>query len=214
MRLLLRGDPQLTQEVLKTLKHLMSSKELRRSTPRPLLSGMGGRISSFFNDMSSVVTDISRYFKPSARGLAHSGNGLGDSSTLVGDFVPHAEELVRVIEEFRAIVAENEAKLKLTEEAPDAQPGSFGDSDLVQKLMRRQGALVSLTGALGQADIDAAARLELVETICRLLYRSKDNHLEFKRLEGYQGLLAVFDGSLPTTDAFTKEMLSVRELRK
>jgi hypothetical protein len=59
--------------------------------------------------------------------------------------------------------------------------------------MRIQGALASLTSVLGEDALTYGGKLDIVETLSRLLLQSAENQKEFRRMEGYSTLQQLFD---------------------
>ena len=76
--------------------------------------------------------------------------------------------------------------------------GGARDDDLVQDLMRVQGALSALTAML--ADASDALQLEVMQTIRALLSNNIANQAEFRNLKGYASIASVLD-ALPATAA-------------
>lgn len=65
--------------------------------------------------------------------------------------------------------------------------------------MRAQGALTALTEILDETiihpitQLNTMSRLEIVETLCKLLFKNASNQFEFRKLDGYTLIFNVFD---------------------
>ena len=97
-------------------------------------------------------------------------------------------------------------------EAED-RPGDESADEVLKELMRVQGGLLLLTSTLQEAALSAGGQLDIMETISRLLFRSRENQREFRQLDGYgilQNLLDRFlDTSAPDSAAFLQDCFNI-----
>lgn len=59
--------------------------------------------------------------------------------------------------------------------------------------MRVQGALSSLTKVLSEATLTSLDQFDIVETICKLLYKNRKNQEAFIQMDGYSIMQKMFD---------------------
>jgi hypothetical protein len=83
--------------------------------------------------------------------------------------------------------------------------------------MRVQGALRSLTSILSegvsQSNMTAMSKLDIIETICKLLFHNTANQAEFRKMDGYTTMLKVLDQVLENgvgeREGFLKDCFNV-----
>jgi hypothetical protein len=83
--------------------------------------------------------------------------------------------------------------------------------------MRVQGALRSLTSILSegvsQSNMTAMSKLDIIETICKLLFHNTANQAEFRKIDGYTTMLKVLDQVLENgvgeRESFLKDCFNV-----
>src|SRR6266542_3398049 len=83
--------------------------------------------------------------------------------------------------------------------------------------MRVQGALRSLTNilseGLSQSNMTAMSKLDIIETICKLLFQNTANQAEFRKMDGYTTMLKVLDQVLENgvggRESFLKDCFNV-----
>lgn len=68
---------------------------------------------------------------------------------------------------------------------------SIPEDEILQELMRVQGALTALTSTLQEAALNE--QLDLIDTISRVIFKNQLNQHEFKKIDGYSFFTKIFD---------------------
>ncbi|CAI2168975.1 19330_t:CDS:10 [Funneliformis geosporum] len=79
----------------------------------------------------------------------------------------------------------------------ETSASSVATNESAEEYMRVQGALRSLTNilseGLSQSSMTAVSKLDIIETICKLLFRNTANQTEFRKMDGYTTIFNVLD---------------------
>ncbi|KAK9728054.1 hypothetical protein K7432_001370 [Basidiobolus ranarum] len=249
LRLLLEGDPELTTEIVKTMKHLLEVRG--ESLANMGLSGsmeeinakldqmpteannffggaLGEKVSHLVSDVRElVISELGRVFTTmsghSPDDNEENKQGLETSAPLLA-FIPSTESVSSLLEQ---LTSKSETPTDPASEVVDKGDvdtlTELGDtnssSDVLKEFMRVQGALLSLTSILNEAashptiQLNLVSKLDVVETICKLLFRNVENQLEFRRMDGYSVMLKVFDeiigGGIGENEVFLQDCFNI-----
>ncbi|CAB4395559.1 unnamed protein product [Rhizophagus irregularis] len=91
------------------------------------------------------------------------------------------------------------------------------NSDMLKEYMRVQGALRSLTSILSEgvshSGVTTISKLDIIETICKLLFHNTANQAEFRKMDGYTTMLKALDQVLEDgvgeRESFLKDCFNV-----
>ncbi|CAG8450051.1 14010_t:CDS:10 [Funneliformis caledonium] len=79
----------------------------------------------------------------------------------------------------------------------ETSASSVATNESAEEYMRVQGALRSLTNilseGLSQSNMTSVSKLDIIETICKLLFRNTANQAEFRKMDGYTTIFNVLD---------------------
>ena len=98
--------------------------------------------------------------------------------------MPPRDSIEDLLRAYRNPPATSENVERLEINAPD---------QILKEFMRVQGAISSLTEILKEAAITSVGQYDIFETICKLLFKSQLNQEEFRRMDGYDIFLKLFD---------------------
>ena len=231
LKLLFEEDEELTQEIAKTLKHIMTVRQQQgrekeipaRASSQNNFFGMSEKVSTLFSDVGRMVaSELFRYFSTGAEGQARLKAANEMNSTLINrfppsrypvlsfhvsffprhsQFTPPADEVEAFLKEFAERDKVGEAQETAPADTTSAAPSSSTPltdpqeetNVMLKDLMRSQGALSSLTKVLSETTLTSVGQLDIVETICKLLFRTKKNQEAFLQMDGYSTLQHLFD---------------------
>ncbi len=199
LRLLLEKDPELTVEIVQTVKRLMESSQHKivcSSGAQFLGSVVGDKISNLLLDMRKIIFTENTFNPEITPEPEHIEHSLSLSRETIQNMLetfkrPESKASVHLsqIDETDDSYDDN-----LSRDSFDADDEDDSDNDeILRELMRVQGALSSLTQVLREAAIPVMGQLDLVETICKLLFRNQQSQVEFKKLDGYALICHVLD---------------------
>ncbi|ORY01541.1 hypothetical protein K493DRAFT_334919 [Basidiobolus meristosporus CBS 931.73] len=255
LRLLLEGDPELTTEIVKTMKHLLevrgeslanmglsdSMDEINAKLdqmPAEVTNFFGGvlgeKVSHLVSDVRElVISELGRVFNTMSSNPSDDTEvGSQERSTQAPllAFIPSNEDVSTLMQRLSTkhdIECVSDATTETTNREVDKRSvetlNDLGDannnSDILKEFMRVQGALRSLTSILNEAashptiQLNLVSKLDVVETICKLLFRNVENQLEFRRMDGYSVMLKVFDeiigGGVGENEVFLQDCFNI-----
>eukprot|EP01133_Synstelium_polycarpum_P014974 gene14974-17708_t len=210
MLVLMHNDKELTQEILKTIKHFLDIKQTAVSTDEELMKLINMKKSLSVSSISEfarlkigtavsegfkvIVGEFQKVFSPNDADMASfhprvralsidkAASASAASASIDSSFIPESD-LVNA----ELLVSGTGESLATTTPPPAASD----EEEILKEFMRVQGALASLANSIQEAAL--VVQLDLLETISKLLYNNRANQTEFRNMDGYSILIHLFD---------------------
>ena len=215
LRMLLNADAELSSEIVRTLKNLMDSHQASASSSPASSSQQAAsqaipptankvslsqfvpeKVSALWGDVQEVLlSEVSRAF-PQITLTKSSVPTQVPTSDSPFPYIPLGQTVQTALDSFAALSKPDGLKPAANQIPSQQQQSSLigtDDSEVLRELMRVQGALATLTSTLKEAALTHVGKLDMVETIGRLLLRNRQSQSEFRGLNGYQLLMRIFD---------------------
>lgn len=204
-------DYELINNGLQSGEELGSKQSANNGGFKPPRNQGLSKVSELWTDIQQIlINEVSRAFsKEISSSRPEKDDNLGAYTESMFSFIPSSEMLEQATKKFHEsnILTLNKESTKESDERvrilrttaidrDGRRSSSFDlskDKEIVKELMLVQGALVSLTSAFKEAAITHVGKLDILETLSKLLFRNPQSQVEFRNLDGYNILLKLFD---------------------
>eukprot|EP01125_Pyxidicula_operculata_P017207 TRINITY_DN6019_c0_g1_i1.p1 TRINITY_DN6019_c0_g1~~TRINITY_DN6019_c0_g1_i1.p1 ORF type:complete len:2125 (-),score=364.81 TRINITY_DN6019_c0_g1_i1:23-6397(-) len=198
--LLFEKDKELTTEIVKTLKKFLDeisiSEEVEKEDVKRVIEIVSERKSSLTGfagtKITGVIKEVSKVLAKFTSRVQEMNSEDSESSKEENfGFIPSKQEISFAYHDIENRTSSGEIEDDHTSLIPHEDEQSNSEREILKEFMRVQGALSTLTESIQEAAI--TVQLDLLETISKLLFKSQKNQAEFRKINGYQFLIKIFD---------------------